>query len=196
MVLVVPTTNRRENCFVRTKSARSPNSRGRFAPLNWPMCRDRHPSIFQGPLYMGVLWHPHISLEFLCIDYIRPRRVASEHSLPNHAPRQMVAIRRPSANRCASQPAKDSQGSPLGPGTIGPGQPRPIGPVWTQGRYGPEPICTGSYFLKMPKKTHLFPSPEGPFFWMLFFLRVALETEGPGPHGGPGPRPGPRPMNP
>ena len=37
-------------------------------------------------------------------------------------------------------------------------------------------------------------APEGCFFWVLFFLRVSLQTEGPGPQGGPGPGPGPGPL--
>ena len=39
----------------------------------------------------------------------------------------------------------------------------------------------------------IFRGPEGRFFRVLFFLRVCLQTEGPGPQGGPGPGPGPGP---
>ena len=43
--------------------------------------------------------------------------------------------------------------------------------------------------MKMYQKT-FFKAPEGCFFRVLFFLRVSLQTEGPGPQGGPA-RPGP-----
>ena len=45
----------------------------------------------------------------------------------------------------------------------------------------------------MLQKHTFFQGPEGRFFRVLFFLRVSLQTERPGPQGGPSPGPGPGP---
>ena len=78
----------------------------------------------------------------------------------------------------------------LGPGPIGPRARLGPGPIWAP---GPGQFL-GTHFLKIFCKNP-FRTPEGRFFRVLFFLRVSLETEGPGPQGGPvwSPAPGPVP---
>ena len=77
----------------------------------------------------------------------------------------------------------------LAQGPFGPIEPRARldpGPVWAQGPCGPR--AQGQF----GPCRFVFRCPGGRFFWVLFFLRFSLETEGPGPQGGSGPAPRPR----